>query len=213
MALSLLKLAAVSGQERFQHGAIAAMDYERSVFSPEHQNWPDLRDLEKIGGAPVHVSERKESPFMVTWCHGAPGIGLGRLASLPYFEDEGMRKEIAIALQTTLAQGFGWNHSLCHGDFGNLETVVTAAQVLGDGEYQAHTERLAAMLLESIETQGWLTGIPMKVETPGLMAGIAGIGYELLRLAAPERVPCLLTLEQPLIPLKIPTRPLVRHRV
>jgi len=197
MALSLLKLAAVSHQERFRQGAIAAMTYERQVFSPERQNWPDLRDLEQMSGALVPSSERKATPYMTTWCHGAPGIGLGRLASLPYFEDEVMRDEIAIALQTTLAQGFGWNHSLCHGDLGNLETVLTAARVLGNAEYQAHTERLAAMLLESIETQGCLTGIPLGVETPGLLTGIAGIGYELLRLAVPERVPCVLTLEEP----------------
>ncbi|HEU5370357.1 MAG TPA: lanthionine synthetase LanC family protein, partial [Ktedonobacterales bacterium] len=197
MALSLLKLAAVSEQERFRQGAIAAMGYERQVFSPEHRNWPDLRDLEEISGAPANVPERKEPPFMVVWCHGAPGIGLGRLASLPYFKDEVMPQEIAIALQTTLAKGFGWNHSLCHGDLGNLETVLTAAQMLGDAEYQTHAERLAAMLLESIETQGWLTGIPLGVETPGLMTGIAGIGYELLRLAAPARVPRVLTLEKP----------------
>ena len=197
MALSLLKLAAVSGHERFRQGAIAAMDYERQLFSPEHQNWPDLRDLEQMGSTSVPVPEPKGPSFMVTWCHGAPGIGLGRLASLPYFTDEVVHQEIAVALQTTLAQGFGWNHSLCHGDFGNLETVLTAAQVLGEAEYQAHTERLAAMLLESMETQGWLTGIPLGVETPGLLAGIAGIGFELLRLAAPERVPCLLTLEVP----------------
>lgn len=199
MALSLLKLAAVSGQERFRQGAIAAMSYERQVFSPERQNWPDLRDLEEMRGALVNSSERQDSPVMVTWCHGAPGIGLGRLASLPYFEDGMMHEEIAIALQTTLALGFGWNHSLCHGDLGDLETVLTAAQMLHDAGYHTHTEHLAAMLLESIETYGWLTGIPLGVETPGLMTGIAGIGYELLRLAAPERVPCVLALEGPTI--------------
>jgi lantibiotic modifying enzyme len=54
------------------------------------------------------------------------------------------------------------------------------------------------MLLESIEQQGWVTGIPQGVETPGLMVGIAGIGYALLRLAAPEQVPSVLLLEPPL---------------
>lgn len=197
MALSLLKLAAVSGQERFRVGAIAAMAYEREVYSPERQNWPDLRDPEALGIAQANVRAGEEAHFMSTWCHGAPGIGLGRLTSLPYLDDELLRGEIAVALQTTLIQGFGLNHSLCHGGLGNLETVLTAARVLGDAEYQRHTERLAAMILDSIEIQGWLTGIPLGVETPGLMTGIAGIGYELLRLAEPELVPCLLTLEGP----------------
>jgi lantibiotic modifying enzyme len=37
----------------------------------------------------------------------------------------------------------------------------------------------------------------MMVETPDLMVGLAGIGYELLRLAEPSVVPALLTLEPP----------------
>ena len=39
--------------------------------------------------------------------------------------------------------------------------------------------------------------MPLGVETPGLMTGLAGIGYGLLRLAAPERVPNVLGLAAP----------------
>lgn len=45
--------------------------------------------------------------------------------------------------------------------------------------------------------QGWLCGIPLGVESPRLMPGLAGIGYQLLSLAEPEFVPSLLTLEPP----------------
>ena len=51
------------------------------------------------------------------------------------------------------------------------------------------------MILESINQHGWLCGVPLGVETPGLMTGLAGIGYELMRLAAPEIVPSVLVLE------------------
>jgi hypothetical protein len=37
----------------------------------------------------------------------------------------------------------------------------------------------------------------LAVETPGLMTGLAGIGYGLLRLAVPTRVPSVLVLEGP----------------
>ena len=40
-------------------------------------------------------------------------------------------------------------------------------------------------------------GIPGGVETPGLMMGLAGIGYGLLRLGATDRVPALLSREPP----------------
>jgi lantibiotic modifying enzyme len=35
------------------------------------------------------------------------------------------------------------------------------------------------------------------IDSPGLMNGLAGIGYALLRLAEPERVPSVLTLAPP----------------
>jgi len=189
IALSLLELAALSGEERFKHTALAAMDYERSLFSPEHQNWPDLR-ADKVRGS-------SEITYMVAWCHGAPGIALARLGSLAYLDDTTTREEIALALQTTRARGFGLNHSLCHGDLGNLDVLLTASQMLDDAAHRAEVARLTAMLLESIERQGWCTGVPLGVETPGLMTGIAGIGYELLRLAKPDQVPSVLLLAPP----------------
>jgi lantibiotic modifying enzyme len=52
--------------------------------------------------------------------------------------------------------------------------------------------------LQSVETQGWCTGVPLGVEVPGLMTGLSGIGYGLLRLARPELVPSVLALAAPL---------------
>ena len=190
IALSLLDLAALSEEERFRQAALAAITYERSLFSQVSQNWPDLRSLEETGGSP-------EKKYAVTWCGGASGIGLARLKSLRYLDDATMREEITLALQITLAQGFNLNHSLCHGDLGNLDVVFTAGQVLDDRRYRAEAARQAAMVLDSIERQGWCTGVPLNVETPGLMMGIAGIGYQLLRLARPDLVPSVLSLEPP----------------
>jgi lantibiotic modifying enzyme len=135
---------------------------------------------------------------MVAWCHGAAGIALARLASLNLVSDRAMASEIESALHTTLTYGFGLNHSLCHGDLGNLDVLLTAMQRLPQQrEYEGHVQQLATMLLNNIEEQGWVTGIPQGVETPGLMVGIAGIGYALLRLAAPEQIPSLLLLDPP----------------
>ena len=136
---------------------------------------------------------------MVAWCHGAPGIGLARLDSLAYFDDDTVRSEIDAAFQTTLAHGFGANHCLCHGDMGNLEFVQSAIRRLSLKQHEEQVRNLTSMLLDSIEKEGWVTGVPMGVETPGLMLGIAGIGYQLLRLASPERIPSVLLLASPSI--------------
>jgi type 2 lantibiotic biosynthesis protein LanM len=211
ISYSLLVLTEMTGEDRFRQTALLAMQYERSVFAPEQQNWPDLRIIKDDSAnnkrtekgtqkSEESIAEQVPSPrCMLAWCHGAPGIGLGRLGSLQYVDDAALRMEIDAALRSTLALGFGINYSLCHGDLGNLETIFMAAQVLGEAKYARAVEQLTAAILGGIDAHGWLTGVPFYVETPGLMTGLAGIGYELLRLAYPDRVPSVLLLEPPRI--------------
>lgn len=195
IAWTLLELAALTGEERFRTAALGAIAYERSLFCLEAGNWPDLREFENT----VLSGSKQQVAFMTTWCHGAPGIGLGRLRSLPHLDDSEIRAEINTALKTTLAQGFGTNHSLCHGDLGNLELLLQASVTLDSPQWHSQVNRLAAIILDSINKYGWLCGVPLGVETPGLMTGLAGIGYGLLRLAEPARVPSVMVLEHPLL--------------
>lgn len=193
IAWALLELAAVTGEERFRKTALGAIAYERSLFSVDVGNWPDLREFENT----LRTGSKGPISFMTAWCHGAAGIGLGRLRSLSHLDDTELRQEIDTALRTTLTQGFGMNHSLCHGDLGNLEFLLQASIILDEPQWQAQVNRLSSIILESINQRGWLCGVPLGVETPGLMTGLAGIGYELLRLAEPMQVPSVLLLEPP----------------
>jgi type 2 lantibiotic biosynthesis protein LanM len=200
IAWALLELASVTGESRFETTARAAMEYERSHFLPDVGNWPDLRNF-----ADTLLADKPDMPTCLNaWCHGAPGIGLARLRSLMYLDDARIRSEINTALKTTLAQGFGGNHSLCHGDLGNLELLLQASLILDDPHWNTQVDRFAGIILESIQKHGWLCGVPLGVETPGLMTGLAGIGYGLLRLAAPERIPSVLVLEPPKVENTVP---------
>lgn len=194
IAMALSSLAELTGEERFQTGAMEAVEYERSLFSAEHENWPDMRDFESFRQQAVPDTGVH---YPVTWCHGAPGVGLGRLLMLQQRADSEMRLEVDTAIRTTLKAGFGLNHSLCHGDLGNLDLLMLAAEALDEPELRNHVERLAASILENIEEHGWTTGIPSGVESPGLMTGLAGIGYGLLRLADPAGVPSIMVLAPP----------------
>ncbi len=208
IAWSLLRLAAISGVERFQETALAALAYERSLFSPKQRNW---LDLSKRPNSPSLREDQGTTPALaqeaccsMSWSHGAPGIALGRLLSLQYLDNEPLRTELEVALETTIADGFGYcheqvgpNQSLAHGDCGNLEVVLLAAQSLQTSQLHEHLERLTAQLLENIHRHGWVMGVPLNVETPGLMLGLAGIGYQCLRLAEPDRIPSVLTLAPP----------------
>ncbi|MCA9996460.1 MAG: type 2 lantipeptide synthetase LanM family protein, partial [Anaerolineales bacterium] len=191
IAWALLELAAVSKEVRFQQAALDAIEYERSLFVPEKGNWLDLRKFTQKAD--------EEASFMLAWCHGAPGIGLGRLLTLPMLESDEIRAEIETAVKTTLAYGFGNNHSLCHGDLGNLELLLQAGQYLQKPDIADKVYVLAGQILAQGEKYGWLCGTPMRIESPGLMTGLSGIGYELLRLAKPDLVPSLLTLAPPVV--------------
>ncbi len=193
IALALLQLSALTGEGRFRETALDAIAYERSLFSTVANNWPDLREFETA----VRTGNGTGANFMTAWCHGASGIGLARLGSLPYLDDVETRAESDAALQTTLKQGFGVNHSLCHGDLGNLELLLQASQLLDDPQWKRHLDRFSSIISESIDKHGWLCGVPLKVEVPGLMTGLAGIGYQLLRLAQPDRIPSILLLAPP----------------
>jgi len=193
IAWALLELAAITKEERFRQAALAAIAHHRKNVSPIVTGLPEVQDL----GATITDSEQKKGAIVATWCNGISGYGLASLNYLKHFDDAETREEINTALKATLKWGFGLNHCLCHGDAGNLELLLQAREILKDREWDVQLHRLGAMMLESIDKHGWLCGIPLGVESPGLMTGLAGIGYGLLRLAEPDLVPPVLLLAPP----------------
>ncbi len=167
---------------------MAALQYERALFSPVFNNWPDLRSS--------HCDD-PNVPYAIAWCHGAPGIGLGRILMLEDYEDHEIHAEIAAAIKTALSRNLGVNECLCHGDLGNYETLMHALPAVKDPALRERIRRLPAQILAGIREYGWRCGVPLAVETPGLMVGVAGIGYGLLRVARPMQVPPVLALAAP----------------
>lgn len=190
---ALCELFRMTGDERYREMALAGVLYERTRLVASEGNWMEL-SKEKLALPP---EKRGDGTLSVAWCYGAPGVGLARLASLDVLDHPIVREDVEIALKTTLARGFGRNHSICHGDLGNLELVQRAAERFDDARLRRIALEIQATVLASIETSGFLCGVPLAVESPSLMNGLAGIGYGLLRAAHPERVPSVLLLESP----------------
>ncbi|MDI5981901.1 lanthionine synthetase LanC family protein, partial [Amycolatopsis magusensis] len=124
------------------------------------------------------------SPAGIGWCSGAAGVALSRPAG-----DPGADAFVAAAA----ARRVSGDHSLCHGELGVLDVLVELAAA-GHERAAATLTRDSAHVLGAIERYGPRCGTPDAVPTPGLLTGIAGIGYGLLRLGFTTEVPSVLLL-------------------
>lgn len=150
--------------------------------------------LEALEGAWLRYAEHGRAPATAaTWCHGAPGMVLALLAARRAGAS-GLTAALADAIaETSRGARDQGTHALCNGVLGSLDVLEQAGDLL-DLEVNRRVEsRLRAVLHEAART-GWRCGAPLGVEPPGLMNGIAGIGYALLRAADPDNVPSVLTL-------------------
>ncbi|WP_208592024.1 type 2 lanthipeptide synthetase LanM family protein [Gracilibacillus suaedae] len=185
IAWSLSLLYDHTGDSSFKQMAQQALEYERSLFLPEHNNWLDYR---------VPGDQQLVGPH---WCNGAPGIGISRIVMSDSFEDKQFKEEIRITTQLT-KETINDSHCLCHGDLGNLLSLQFAAAKSNNYSLQKMVEQKAQHILRTIDSvSDWECGSIPGVQMPGLMLGLSGIGHGLLQLARPQEVPSPLYLEPP----------------
>lgn len=171
IAYALEKFSVLIGDTTFLDLANSALDYEKSLFSEKHQNWPSFRN---------------EKPHYDTssWCHGATGIGLARLASPLFAQDQFRLKEIRTAIEIT-KKSFRFNaHHLCCGDLGRADFLWTAAKKLQDNSLLSFANKQIACLIQHAKTNnGYIYSnvLPADTFSPGFMQGLSGIGYSFLR--------------------------------
>ena len=203
VAAALLAAAELLGDDTYRMAAARGFDYERDLFDPGGGYWRDIRDHARVGEVAVEFDddgpERARRP--VAWCHGSPGVGMSRLWAVASPGVVGSRvepsEELSVAIADTLREGFGNGHSLCHGDLGSLDFLQLAADRTGDPLLRERVRRQAATTLDAADRTGWHCGLHRDIGLPGLLTGLAGIGYGLLRLLAPDRVPSVLAQEPP----------------
>lgn len=128
---------------------------------------------------------------------GQSDIGLG---------DTGMYREARLLAQQPMLRDL----SLCHGEAGITEALTMLAPAApdslaawpssgpparGPGRWPPPWRHRAGLIADAVRWQGRFCGTPGGVSTPGLLRGLAGIGYALLRAGFTERVPSVLFLE------------------
>ncbi|MCX4743977.1 type 2 lanthipeptide synthetase LanM family protein [Kitasatospora sp. NBC_01287] len=126
------------------------------------------------------------------WCDGPSGTALAvadsaAAATVP--DLAGLLERVVSAT----ASRTGGGHSLCHGEAGALDLLLTATAA-GLAEPEAALPRAGA-LLAALDQYGPRCATPGAVGSPGLLTGLAGIGHGLLRLGFGARVPSILLLQ------------------
>jgi lantibiotic modifying enzyme len=177
VAYALARLARASGLPRFRAGA------EEAVA------WGQAR-------TPGPAAVPLPGPRPSGWCSGAPGIGLGRAGALDVLDNPRVRREVEAAMaEVQDPVRLPYAH-LCCGAMGLAEVAFTLGRDLGRPEWVRLGRDRAWALLLSHHGQGALRWYPREdLFSPGLFVGSAGLGYQALRLACPERVPCVLRFE------------------
>lgn len=179
IAAQLARLLAVDADAEISSLVQGALQLVRSRYDPTLNNW---HSRERTAGAAWG------------WCHGAPGIllALCNMRKTGY-RDELLEEDIRTAFEATVRYGFGHNLTLCHGDWGNLDIVRTAAEQM---KWPKWPERCRDAVDEACRwiMRLWREGVPQERLPVGLMVGLAGCGYAALRFSAPDLVPDVLSL-------------------
>lgn len=183
-AWPLLEYAYKMDQNHLLNDILAILDYENSKVNVNQDNWLDLRG-----------SENPDAPAF--WCHGAGGIGTSRLMMSQLIEDATINDDLQKCIDILMTKGFGISHTLCHGDFGNIDFLLTYAQITKNNEYMKISREIGKYVLKQKEESGkWNFDQNGDVNIFGFMIGTSGIGFELLRLNNPD-IPSVLSLDLP----------------
>lgn len=136
-------------------------------------------------------------PSELSWSNGLLGEAIANIGIRRYFESQALETSVKTITEICLQSGFGYNHSLNHGDLGVIDLLMLVTTETSQSvplSIQDQTNRIVT----SIQQNGPLCGTPFGLPTFGLMTGLAGIGYQLLRVSYPEQVPSILLLDPPI---------------
>jgi len=170
-AYALMSLAQATGRAEFAQAAAECIAFENSSYDAERHNWPDLREA---GGL----------SWPCQWCHGAPGIGLARIATsrLRGMDDARLAIDIQNAVEGVEQGRATAVDTLCCGALGGVEFFCEAGDALGRDDLGAlAAQRLTAVLRTAAAAGDYRWNSGKGRFNLGMFRGLAGVGYTLLR--------------------------------
>ncbi len=191
IACALHRLGTVTGNATYREAATEAWTCERRHISDGRWRARETR----------RSNEQRQDAALArawTWCHGWPGIGLSRLDAV---DDHWLRIDVDAALTATtdtLKQDScigRYGDSLCCGRFGQADFLLSAGRRLNRPALCEAARTIGSRTIaRALATGSYRLGSDDMLQ-PGLYQGLAGVGYELLRLQAADTVPSVLLWE------------------
>lgn len=184
-AASFAKMYAATNDDRYRSACAEVLSFERGLYVATVGNWLDRRDVVERAGLPR---------FGGTWAHGAPGIGIARIA----MHRSGMQhpavvEDIHAAVRATLRAGLDGVPPVISGDFGRVELPLLFGEYIGS-DYEGETNAMLSQLADGVE--GYTANVrDRRIMPMGLLTGLTGVGYQSLRIARPGSTPSIVGLD------------------
>jgi type 2 lantibiotic biosynthesis protein LanM len=193
IAYALGRLFDITGERRFGRASSDGYRYVASRYVDAAQNWPVLGEpVEGVAGL---------GPSMVAWCHGAPGVTLAISLGSADTVYAKLLDQLEPSLKTTAGASPHMADHVCCGNMGRCESLFTTGRRLMRREAVEGSRRLARVVIARARKAGHFclaaNGFEYRIFDPGFFRGVSGIGYTLLRLAAPSSLPSVAAFEAP----------------
>ncbi|HSH06004.1 MAG TPA: type 2 lanthipeptide synthetase LanM family protein [Anaerolineae bacterium] len=183
IAYSLARLYAICGVNRFRNGAQQLWRFQQTLYEPLRGQWQDRR-----GAQPAYLDN---------WCHGSAGIGLAGAGIGAVLPETDVAVAQAVACLTAVPPSHHLD-TLCCGGWGQIACLQEMGLRAGNQQWLTTATTQAKQLLAQRTVRGYFQlydDLPPHLFNPTFFRGLAGIGYTLLRLAAPDKyLPCILSM-------------------
>lgn len=184
VAAALLRLAARTGDGRYAPVAVRA-----ALARPADGSASPLRAA-------------REGSEIAGWCRGPPGSGLACVAALD--SGLGTRAE-RLAWRSKLVdlagRGATDDHgpwTLCCGALARVDLLLSAGAALGRPSLVRDARALAGRIVAAaVRRRSYAHPPHTEALVPGMLRGLAGTGYTLLRTVAPDVLPSVLLADMP----------------
>jgi lantibiotic modifying enzyme len=177
ISLALIRLSHTVGERSFTDAALEGFDFERALYDPAVGKWLDPR-------FDRHLEQS-------AWCHGAPGMALGRAAALALIEDCALLDDLETCLVISRDLPDSRSDHLCCGNMGRASILLSCGFALDRPSLVADARALVERVLARAANGGFAC------DGDALFFGLAGVGYGLLQTARSVAVPSILSLDPP----------------